>query len=473
MAGPKWTIAEARTIGFMSTLVQASPSTVDGNGNGSAMKDPASAENRVLPVHRWVPWIAGFSAPFVSHLLDRYVSNGKPTRPIVLDPFCGVGTTLVAAQLHGADSIGFEINPYAALASKVKTRAFEVDVPTFTMRISEYRQFMECFEGDIERMGARCIEAFSSPPEAFRTRIPFFSELVMWRVLATREFIMDLPNGAIHDLFLAGFGAVMVKFSNYSYEPSLATRPGAGKPLIETAPVADIVTAKLEEMRDDIVSTQVLLRDLPSVPTANVWQESFFSAGEHVEPESVDFVVTSPPYLNNYHYVRNTRPQLWWLDLVSDSTELLNLEQASMGKFWQTVRGSDPIDLTVPLPELQDVLETIRKRNVEKRSYGGPGWGNYAASYFNDLDRFLSVLAPLLRPGARAVVVLGNSIIQGIELKVDQFLAGMAAQHGLQTEAVEIVRKKRVGSSIVDSSVRVLDETCRTTLYDAAVVLSK
>jgi hypothetical protein len=59
------------------------------NGS-SAFNDPAFARNKTLPVHRWVPWIAGFSSDFVRDALQRYLAD----KGTVLDPFSGVGTTL-------------------------------------------------------------------------------------------------------------------------------------------------------------------------------------------------------------------------------------------------------------------------------------------------------------------------------------------------------------------------------------------
>ncbi len=88
--------------------------------NGKAVfSDPAFAQNKSLPIHRWVPWIAGFSQDFVQDALKRHLAE----KGTVLDPFSGVGTTLGESVLAGHDAIGFEINPYAALACKVKLGA--------------------------------------------------------------------------------------------------------------------------------------------------------------------------------------------------------------------------------------------------------------------------------------------------------------------------------------------------------------
>src|SRR5262249_16911204 len=152
--------------------------------------------------------------------------------------------------------------------------------------------------------------------------------------------------------------------------------------------------------------------------------------------------------------VRNTRPQLHWLNLVARPDDLQSLEQANFGKFWQTVRQAPCVDLSFDFPELRDALDRLRTHNPEKGHYGGSGWANYVATYFNDVNLFLANIKRHLKPGARAVVVVGNSIIQGVEFKVDHLLAQMAERAGLYAEDIHIVRTKRVGNSTIDSAVR-------------------
>ncbi len=193
---------------------------------------------------------------------------------------------------------------------------------------------------------------------------------------------------------------------------------------------------------------------------------------QHLDPGSVDLIVTSPPYLNNYHYVRNTRPQLFWLGFVRKPSELKQLEIENFGKYWQTVRDAATVPLDFEHAGLEKLLAQIRGIGVKRGIYGGPGWANYAASYFNDTNRFCWVVSQLLKRDGRAVVVVGNSILQGVEIPVDNVLSDLAARHGLATDNIHIVRQKRVGASIVSSSVR---QGAKTTakLYESAVVLRR
>src|SRR5438093_2484695 len=80
-------------------------------------KDSAFADNKSRPIHRWIPWIAGFSSEFVRDAFTCYLRSNTGTAAVVLDPFCGVGTTLIEALRCGHDVVGFERNPYATLAA--------------------------------------------------------------------------------------------------------------------------------------------------------------------------------------------------------------------------------------------------------------------------------------------------------------------------------------------------------------------
>ena len=109
----------------------------------SGFRDSAFTKNRDLPLHRWVPWIAGFSAQFVDDCLDKYICGRRNGSFWLLDPFAGVGTTLVQGYLHGLNVVGFEINPYAALATRTKLEASGVSIREFQRNIAAYERFMQ------------------------------------------------------------------------------------------------------------------------------------------------------------------------------------------------------------------------------------------------------------------------------------------------------------------------------------------
>jgi hypothetical protein len=190
---------------YQATLYDAATTT----GNG--FRDSAFAKNKELPVHRWVPWIAGFSAQFVDDCLSKYLPDQGKSEYCVLDPFAGVGTTLVQAYVRGFNVVGFEINPYAALASKVKLGAAGISAAGLRAQIAGFEKFMR------RRCDSSNGQPHSKPPAGFSGRTELFNPTIERQVLFALDYINEIQVSIIRDLFRLALGSVMVSFSNYSY----------------------------------------------------------------------------------------------------------------------------------------------------------------------------------------------------------------------------------------------------------------
>ena len=426
-------------------------------------RDTAFAANRDAPVHRWVPWIAGFSSQFVEDALNRYL-DGVGT---VLDPFAGVGTTLVEADRAGHDVIGFEINPYAAFASRTKLGAHRMDHESLTDVLADFVAFMKTAE-------ATMTDPTTRPPEGFHTHTPFYSPKVLRKVLLVQDFITSLEND-IENMFRLAFASSMVTYSNYSYEPSLGRRSAVGKACVDDFSVTETICRKVEQMAHDSRWYSQTRAGSSFRKDGSVLERSFLDWYRDIEPQSVDLLVTSPPYLNNYHYNRNTRPHLYWLGFCKDTREMRRLEKLNFGEYWQNARGMTQValDPRIHNREIHETIDNIRSRNGGKEIYGGRGWANYAALYFNDSVRFMLGAKRCLRHGATALVVIGNSILQGIPVPTDRFLARIAEEQGLKVTKIHKLRMARVGSSIVDSSVRAGRTDGKTPLYESVVEMHR
>ena len=126
------------------------------------------------------------------------------------------------------------------------------------------------------------------------------------------------------------------------------------------------------------------------------------------------------------------RPHVYWLGFCSSPSDLKRLEELNVGTYWQNARDEARVDLdpSIDDDEIRKAIVAVRERNPDKGIYGGNGWANYAARYFNDCARFLDGAAWCLRPGATALVVIGNSILQGVPIPTDRFLSAIAETRG-------------------------------------------
>jgi hypothetical protein len=462
------TFAERESIGPIQLSLYQNNGAVVYEDKAASFRDSAFNGNKKLPFHRWVPWIAGFSSNFVEDCFRNYLEPSIPESEItILDPFAGVGTTLTEGIMHGYNVAGFEINPYAYLACKVKLSAKDLDASSIDEELERLLHYYAI------RVADKNYKPRSSPPEKFGTRIAFFSPEVERKALIIIDYLPNIKDLKARDLFRLAFGTVMVSFSNYSYEPSLGRRESSGKENILDAPVEEILAAKIRDMSSDIKEFEEIHMEAARNIRGQVYNASFLTGLDACGEDRVDLVVTSPPYLNNYHYLRNTRPQLFWLGIATDPKELNAIEQESFGKFWQTVRGMKTIPLDFHHTLLEEKLALLREINCDKKTYGGHGWANYAATYFNDSYRFCKILNQALKPAGTAVVVIGNSILQGVEIKTDEIFADIGELAGLRKKEIILLRTKRTGSSIVDSSVRAAKTKKKTALYETAVVLGR
>lgn len=429
----------------------------------SSFSDPAFSKNKALPIHRWVPWIAGFSSDFVRDVIKTHVPRHSGT---VLDPFAGVGTTLLEARIHGHNSIGFEINPYAIFACRSKLTCDKISA-TSLLRT----------RGDFIAYYHKCLKSkqipSNSPPAGFKTRSEFYSPKILNKVLISLDFIDRIENESIKDIFRLAFASTMVTYSNYSYEPSLGRRSHAGKYAIDDCPVEQIIGNKLKDMAEDIIWFKNEFNN--KAPITKIIPDSFFEYKKYISNDSVDLIITSPPYLNNYHYNRNTRPQLYWLGYAKSPKDMIKYEHENFGTYWQTVRDKEKMELIFELPNsnLEEVLGALSRKNTDRGVYGGQGWANYATSYFNDCYRFSVAIKDVLKEGGTAVVVIGNSILQGIMIPTDQYLADIAKSVGLNVLGIDVPRSKRIGNSIIRSNVRADKAKSTHRLYESVVKLRK
>ena len=412
-----------------------------------------------MPIHRWVPWIAGFSQQFIEDALSTYT---KVQYGAVLDPFAGVGTTLVEADLAGHSAVGFEINPYAAFAAQLKLSAYRLPVQALRSVIDDLSHHALTAE-------ANGTMPTSIPPPGFRTRSPFYSPEVERKVLLLMDFVSRQTDKQIVDALRLAFAATMVEYSNYSYEPSLGRRTTVGRAEIEDHPVSLCVARKLTQMLED-AQWYHQHRVCGDRPAGRVKLQSFFDGYKQIEAQSIDLLVTSPPYANNYHYNRNTRPHLYWLGFCASPEDLKQLEEQNFGTYWQRARERQHVTLDPSITDCNIVctLDKIRCQNTDRGIYGGEGWANYITTYLNDCVRFMAGVKWCLRPGATALVVIGNSIVQGVHVPTDRFLAQIALHHDLEVVGIHTPRPTRVGNSITNSSVR-RGTAGRTKLYESVV----
>lgn len=399
------------------------------------MGDISFRANKRQPIHSWFGYVAGYDAKFVRSVIDEYLGNQEEnSSQTVFDPYCGSGTTLVEAIDSGWDAIGIEINPFMAFVARVKTdwdsfpNNLNVRANEFLERIrpqvlsafphKTLGSFTESIGDEVE------IEAKSEIPDLANIE-NWYTDSVLEQLRILKGNILKIEGVGLRNLCLLAFASILVDVSNGGYDPSLGYRRDSDGEIIENE--ANVYKAFQDKLLSFVTDVEK-----KAVNRVTEYGDSLVmvSDGENhpaLSPQSVDLLVTSPPYVNNMNYVRQTRPHLYWLDYWADRSRK-KFEDNMMGSYWQVVRKHE-IDTEYPTETLDSVVDEITRKEPEREHLGGPGWARYVKRYFNDTGHAFEQHYKLLSPGSYAVYVVGNSVIKGVNVPTGEILAEMVDKH--------------------------------------------
>ncbi len=393
---------------------------VEGVPLGTYRRPITFAANHRRPIHRWWPYVQGFSAEFVRAVLE---SADLPAGAGVLDPFAGSGTTLVEARLLGHRALGVELLPPAVLAARVKTR-FELSPRRLT---DAYRRWI----ARARRRGPG--------------RLPFLRETRRHFSAPTLDALIRLrdalppPDRPEAEALRLLFGATLIPASRLHRSPCLGYRrhPVDGPDPFER------IEAAVGAMTEDLAA--IGPDRTRWGPPATVREGDARSA---VLPKGrIDLAVTSPPYVNGMDYVMNYKLDLAWLGFATSYADLADLRRRQVAcdnlpRSDPGLHGASRTDLD---PWLPPILREIRRRVHRKGSYRRGDMDQVVQRYFADLVPVLENVRRSLRPRARWVVVVGDSLLAGTYVPGDLLLARLARSRGFRIVSVEVARVRRSG----------------------------
>ena len=377
--------------------------------------------NESLPVHRWWPYVQGFSAEFVEGIL---ATNRIGPGTTVLDPFAGSGTTLVEARRAGATAWGTELLAPAVLAARVKTH-FELD-PGLLDRAAE-------------RVLGRAEKRRPGALPFLRETERQFSAAALRDLTRLRDALPREGPPMANALRLA-FGRALIPSSRLHRSPCLgyARHPRDGR-----ATPFERFRAAVDEMVEDLGS--ISARGDSFGPPATVALRDARNGGW--AERSVDLAVTSPPYVNGMDYVMNYKVDLAWLGYARSYSDLAALRRAEVA--CDNLPRSETAPFldrgTLPDAWLHEILPRIRENVLRKGTYRRDDMHAVVHRYFADLAPVLAGIRRALVPGGRFVVVVGDSLLAGTYVPGDLLLARIGATLGFSIVSVEVARTRRSG----------------------------
>ncbi len=351
-------------------------------------------------------WIHWYPAKMFHRIPSVFLESVTlPSEATILDPFCGSGTVLLEANVRGHHAMGVDVNPLARLISQVKTTPID--------------------PGDLTGQLAVLLQ------QALRSRaLPGPQPtLDYWISAPVRVGIHRLSNAIsqIVDVDCRAFFVVTLT----SIVRQVSQADPAIPPLVrlreERAEVAGIRYLKaLQRARSN--TTASVYDAFVTAATANIKRMSELdglrktlghsqvskacaeAAHTRLLPESVDAVITSPPYCGSQKYARSLKLEL----LISgcQEEEVRETDRRTLGTEAVSRRTTPVRDLLTGDGYTDQVIRDVYATN--------PVRARIVSDYSKYLFAFAQECHRVLRPGGHLLVTLGRSTIAGIPFKVDR-----------------------------------------------------
>jgi hypothetical protein len=235
---------------------------------------------------------------------------------------------------------------------------------------------------------------------------------------------------------LAVAKSLILDISNLHFGPEV----GVGKPKLD-APVVGSWLKNVQAMAEDLKG---LIRKPKT--SAIVYPCDSREMGRVLDPNSIDIVITSPPYPNEKDYTRTTRLESVLLGFIQSKEELRALKRGLIRSNTRGVFKNDRDDECVlGNLEIQRIAAAIERRRVELQKTSGFErlYARAAKLYFGGMTRHLSDLRGFLRPGALLAYTVGDQASYlRVMIRTGQILAEIARSLGYEVVGIDLFRTR-------------------------------
>lgn len=356
--------------------------------------------------------------PEIPHyFISKYTKKGD----IVLDPFCGSGTVLLEAKILKRKAIGIDINPVAKLIADVKTTYYDIE---------ELKSGVNVVLNKIKKGKNKSIVNFPNIYHWFSEEAINDLGLLKYCI----EEIKDKLSKDVYKFLLLCFSSIIRRSSYADQNISKIYKSKRVLKKIRNDWRPDPIQYFKERIYKNLKKFEKISENL-NLKTNNV--KTFLGDARNISKNlnkdaitQVDFILTSPPYINAQDYVRSYKLELLWLDFII-FTELIELNKKIIGNESTAIFNLN-IRPKSNIKDLNSILWKVWELN-KKRAY-------IICNYFEQMEIVFTELYKILKLNGYFTIIIGNNTICGYRIPTHLILMKIAEKKGFKL--VEIGKDK-------------------------------
>ncbi len=392
-------------VAYTSKYTERTWQAILENGFSSS---PSNRKDPKYVTHGLHPYKGKFYPQLAKGLINLC---GLASDSVILDPFCGSGTTLLEGYLNGYRSYGCDMNPLAAKIAKAKTGILDVNPDILRESIGAIMSKLDHPNLDTEKkqwvFEENCVEEITR----------WFPSPVIMKMNYLLKTIRSISDGVTREFFEVIMSSI-IRYVSHQDPNDLRIRKR--RKLLEDADVFGLFVDNLIIQFERIEKFWSVRGHSPNrfysaevIEGDSRLEMPYQELG--LEANSVDFILTSPPYATALPYIDTDRLSLLVLfgldssrrrplenELIG-SREILNRQKNQIETILREKNTNLPVNVT---NYLLGIYERISIADVGFRRKNKPA---LLLRFFQDMKEVLSKCYLLLKRGGEAQIVIGDN----------------------------------------------------------------
>lgn len=407
----------------------------------------SAADN--FPIHNWYNFVLGYTPEFPDYVLDREKVSSKN---FVVDPFLGSGTTMICCKAKHIPSAGVEANDFFEFAAKVKLN-WELD-PTVLRKyqkkiLENLKNEFVCYAWPVATTQARLplVSIGNLNPVAYaqkhRPKLlleKYVSNVPFTKLQLVRNELEEIrwPTKEMRDFFYLAYSASILPASNVRYGPGF----GVIKPKTDID-VLGIFAKRLERMISDIEN----IPDKKTLKTkSKVYLGDARQLSKYLKNNSVDFIITSPPYPGDHEYTKHSKLELMFNGFAHSLDTFREIKQRMLrGSTTNIYKNDNEGEVIRDIKSISKIVKEIDKRLKEDKATSGfeKLYTKLIWEYFGGMYKVFQEAKKILKPGGKFSLLVSDShAFKMVHIETAELLKDVAEKAGFSDYHIELWQYK-------------------------------